>query len=503
MRADAVRVALRPRSGWEAVDLGFVMARHWWKPLWAVWLAAYVPLAVALTLAFWSKPVYAAVILWWLKPAFDRAALHVLSRAVFGEQTTVRGALASADLLRPGLLYALTLGRLSAARSFLLPVAQLEQLTGRAAAARRSALGRRERGFAVGLTLACIHFELVVLLALDLAAGLLTPAAGTVAPDFLDWIRSDTDDVQWWSLADGFYYIVAVSVVEPLYVAGGFALYLNRRTLLEGWDIEVALRRLAERVAAVAPRTVAALAAAWCLAGIALPGDAVAAEKSPRAEIREVLKAPEFQTSRETLQWQYRAAPEKPRERPDNGWLSELTRLLAEVSERLGWVLAALAVAAALYVAWRYARRYADARGGAEYRPPDTLFGLAVAPESLPDDIAAAAVAAARAGRLREALSLLYRGALSALVNRHRIRLEAGDTEGDCVRLAARALERPAAGYFAALVGAWQSAAYAGRDPDAARVEALAEDWRRHFGGGGGPPQGARPEHALSAGGVR
>ena len=33
----------------------------------------------------------------------------------------------------------------------------------------------------------------------------------------------------------------------------GFALYLNRRTLLEGWDIEVALRRIAERTRRALP----------------------------------------------------------------------------------------------------------------------------------------------------------------------------------------------------------------------------------------------------------
>jgi hypothetical protein len=143
VRAESLRVQLRPRSGWEAADLGFVMAREWWRPLWAAWLAAYLPLAIALTLAFSSNPIYAAAILWWLKPAFDRVALHVLSRAVFGGTTSVKSTLRDRNLLRPGLVYSLTLGRLSLARSFLLPVAQLEQLTGRDARQRRAALSRR------------------------------------------------------------------------------------------------------------------------------------------------------------------------------------------------------------------------------------------------------------------------------------------------------------------------------------------------------------------------
>jgi hypothetical protein len=40
-------------------------------------------------------------------------------------------------------------------------------------------------------------------------------------------------------------YASAVFVLEPFYVAAGFALYLNRRAELEAWDIEQELRRAA------------------------------------------------------------------------------------------------------------------------------------------------------------------------------------------------------------------------------------------------------------------
>jgi hypothetical protein len=487
VRVESLRVQLRPRSGWEAVDLGFVMAREWWKPLWGAWLAAYLPLAAALTFAFADKPIYAALILWWLKPAFDRAALHVLARAVFGETATARSALTSRELLRPGLLYALTIGRLSLARSFMMPVAQLEQLSGGAARERRAALSRRERGYAVGLTSACATFELALLLGIGMLADLLTPAAGTVAPDLAAWLGGSDGTQVWWSMADGIAYVIAVSVVEPLYVAGGFAVYLNRRTLLEGWDIEVALRRLSQRVLSATRRAAMFAAAAITIAVAgAPPADAAdPAGEAPQQAVREVLRAPEFAQYRDAMQWQYRGErkpPPEPQPQVDSSGFESFLRFVAEVVERLGWVLAAIAVVAALYVAWRYARRYEPRPEEARYHPPETLFGLAVAPETLPDDVAGAALAAARSGRLREALSLLYRGALSALVHRHEIRLAPGDTEGDCVRLAGGALDVPAAGYFARLVGDWQHAAYAGRDPQLARVEALADEWRRHFG---------------------
>ena len=44
-------------------------------------------------------------------------------------------------------------------------------------------------------------------------------------------------------------YFLAMSISEPIYVAAGFMLYLNRRTDLEAWDMEIALRQLAGRLA--------------------------------------------------------------------------------------------------------------------------------------------------------------------------------------------------------------------------------------------------------------
>ncbi len=192
-----------------------------------------------------------------------------------------------------------------------------------------------------------------------------------------------------------------------------------------------------------------------------------------------MLRTPEFRQYRDDMQWQSRAKPELPGPPSRHVGFCELPAHDRGDRAEPGLGDRAILACVAIYAAWRYAQRYAERGDAVEYRPPETLFGLAVAPESLPDDVAAAALAAARAGRLREALSLLYRGALSALVHRHEVRLEPGDTEGDCVRLAARSLEGGAAGYFAGLVGAWQHAAYAGRDPDLARVEALADEWRR------------------------
>ena len=121
-------------------------------------------------------------------------------------------------------------------------------------------------------------------------------------------------------------------------------------------------------------------------------------------------------------------------------------------------------------------------RGGRQpapepYRPPPALFGMDLAPETLPPDVAAAAAALAREGKLREALGLLYRGALSELVHKRGVRLLASHTEGEVLQLAGGEVHS----YMEQLVDAWRQCAYAQRKPAAADIERLAQGYRASF----------------------
>ena len=64
---------------------------------------------------------------------------------------------------------------------------------------------------------------------------------------------------------------LAVAFIEPFYVGAGFGLYLNRRTQLEAWDLEIAFRRMRKRLEAVG--TSVLLALALCLP-MAMPAHA-------------------------------------------------------------------------------------------------------------------------------------------------------------------------------------------------------------------------------------
>jgi hypothetical protein len=464
-----IAVTLRRRSPWEATDLGLAMLQRWWRPVYAAHATVLVPITFILVALGWAfDAVWVTILaLWWLEPLYDRAVLHVLSRAVFGEVPAARSVLRSWRQWAGGLFAALTVDRFDMARSFNLPVRQLEGQRGRDARARRSVLGRRARGHAVWLTLVWLHFEAALVWSAGAMTGLLLPAQLERARGADErFLGGFFDIMQAASVTDALVYAAVIFFLEPFYVAAGFGLYLNRRTLLEGWDIEVALRRIAERHAAA----VVIAFVAWAV----FPQAAFAQEKNPKAEIAEVVKAPEFGHYREATRWAARD-PAKPREGtlPDLSAWHGIGYALSRAAEVLLWGAGIAAIAYALWwIAQRLPRGLEPPREA--YRAPEALFGMALAPEKLPLDVADAAAALAREGRLREALSLLYRGALSELVHKRGVHLLASHTEGEAVRLAGMP-------YFATLVEAWRRCAYASRLPSTAEVHGLAETYKAAF----------------------
>jgi hypothetical protein len=146
---------------------------------------------------------------------------------------------------------------------------------------------------------------------------------------------------------------------------------------------------------------------------------------------------------------------------PPPGWLTRLFDFFAQSSSLLLWVVGAVCVAIAVVWAIRSLRERVPVTAVAE-PGVTTVQGLDIRPESLPEDIGAAALELLQTGHEREALSLLYRGALSRAVHRHGIAILPSATEGEALRAVNATLDPPRAAYFADLVGLWQRAVYAG-----------------------------------------
>lgn len=494
MNPEQLSVALRQRTPWEAIDLGFAMVREWWRDVYAVWLLVVIPVSAILCAVLGG---WAILAIWWLKPAFDRVALHVLASAVFGTRPGWRAALrAFPQYAFNGMLWYLTLARLSPYRSFTMPARQLEGARGSEGRARVRQLTRRGSSQAGWLMLICVNFELVVMVSLAGLYVLLAPGDLEDIPRTLRWLVHLDRGSQ--EIAYAVVYTVAMALIEPFYVAGGFALYLNRRTALEGWDLEVELRRLsqADRTQPIsrAPLTTTVVIAALVMAlawGAASPPAQAQSEPAQPARplsaqeaVKEILKDPMFGHAEETTKLRRKHSEEdKPPERNLKGFAAFM-QALAEILRVGAWIVLAVVIALAAY--WlsrnlRFTRNPTPPRAVI----PDLLFGLDVRPESLPPDIAAAAAAHLARGDLVAALSLLYRGALVALLHRHAVELTGGDTESQCLAKIAPRVAQPMHTYLVRLVGCWQAAAYAHRLPPAAEVDALVQEWRGLFGGSG------------------
>ena len=145
-------------------------------------------------------------------------------------------------------------------------------------------------------------------------------------------------------------------------------------------------------------------------------------------------------------------------------WLVGLFDYLAQTGSLVLWLGGGLG--AGFAAIWLY--RLARARWGPEKVPlagsVSRVQTLDIRPESLPEDIGAAARALLRAGRPRDALSLLYRGALSRAVHRFGVFIGESYTEGEALGAVRVSLDAARTQYFSELVLLWQRAVYAGEE---------------------------------------
>jgi hypothetical protein len=517
MRLDRLELELRRRTPWEALDLGLAMVRRWAWPVYRVWFV-FILFPAMLVLFCFPENGWLQFAVWWLKPVADRLLLKVFAEASFGAAPTLKQVWQSLpDLLRhSGLFSSLTWGRLSSYRSFVLPILQLEGQHGAAFRKRKSVLGRKTSGYAVWLMQACVGCLCIFEVGCWLLAVWLTPGDSTDL--FRDFVRFMTDGGEASRLVMLFIlfsWLAAETLVEPFYVAAGFSLYLNRRSDLEGWDIEVAFRRMqAERARETPPaprptgKSAASLLPALLLAllvGVAMESPiaraaeddedskpkleaAVRVEGEARRQALAVLADPDFGRMEEKTRWRWRnlnkSAPDDDDEKDEaeapNLDLSGEMGALAEVVRFALYGLMILALTAFIVFLYRNLGRFWSEAPQKGVRP-ETLFGLDLRPEALPVDIPTAALAAAEAGHWVAALSLLYRGALVTLIERDHVVFRVGDTEDLCLERVRARLQGEALTVFAALLADWVAAAYAGRLPTLARIRALCADWRAHF----------------------
>jgi len=247
MQLDKIIIALRKRTSWEAMDLGVILMRKLWPVLFFPWLILMsIVLLFVITTELQGHMYFAIIFMWWIKPVYESLILHVLSRGIFGEYVTTADIYTSLGAwLKPGVLNSIFISRFSLSRSFNLSVQQLEGLSGSERKSRLQALHRSSNSHSMVATIIGLLFELLFVLTLYIVIVYIAPETST---DLVNSIIESPDEQVFWFIIASVIYALTLFVLEPFYVAAGFMLYLNRRTQLEGWDIELEFRKIAQRI---------------------------------------------------------------------------------------------------------------------------------------------------------------------------------------------------------------------------------------------------------------
>jgi hypothetical protein len=235
-------LTLRRRSGWEAADAGILL---WQKNIPALLCFYGIPIGIVTACGFFlpaDSVTYFGFVLWWLKPFFDRFALHVISVRFFEPLARFprlfRGLGKS---LKKGIIGDLLWRRFSPCRSSRMPLIVLEGLRGPALKKRRSLMSSRGLYFGFPITVICLALNTV------LTYGELAFIYGIfelIQPGFLGDI---------WDFSLGLTKLtlplswVNQIFLETLYVCMGFGIYINSRVETEGWDIELLFKTCTEK----------------------------------------------------------------------------------------------------------------------------------------------------------------------------------------------------------------------------------------------------------------
>jgi hypothetical protein len=217
------------------------------------------------------------------------------------------------------------------------------------------------------------------------------------------------------------------------------------------------------------------------------------ADHPGRAEVERALETvradPNLATERtiKTLRWRKPAdldatTPARPRWL---GWIAGLLRWLEQSGRLFFWGTAVVAAGFLAAYVTRLFRATGTRRSEEAFGAPTRVQELDIRGQSLPENVGAAARSLWDAGHHRGALALLYRGMLSRLIDVDRLPIRESTTEGECLALAARLVERRKREYASRLISVWQRFAYAGQTTTASTMDALCDDFAPALDGKG------------------
>jgi hypothetical protein len=463
-------LSLRRRTLWEAADSGILLWREnilYFIPLFAipVWICAFCLLLIPEEARYLSW-----ILLWWLKPFFDRLALQAVASRFFkqpeqaGWRTVLKGLGSNITRGLPGDLLWRRFGPL---RGAVMPLRILERL-------KRGQLSARKKTLETGGLKFC---AVLSALGLFIEAGLLAGEAifcfnmaGFFLPDFsIDSINTGL----FFYCAYCFNYML----VESLYVSMGFALYINCRVEMEGWDLELLFRKFAGRISA-ALKLLVLVSGLFLFVfpahtrdeetdkapKIYLPEDAMPAGKVPVEKLNEILQSKEFGGMKDgwTIAGKNKNEEEIVPELDLDPWVKQIKEAFGAALRAI--VIILIAACAVFILLWLWKHRN-DNRTGGKKRDGEFYANPLVTGES-PESLFSKAETLFARRLIREAWAACISGVIASYTKYFGIVFPRDATEYDCLELTRSHLGgREAENSFGELVRHWVFLAYGGKSP--------------------------------------
>ncbi|MEP2653633.1 MAG: hypothetical protein ABJH06_16775 [Paraglaciecola sp.] len=504
MKIEALAIATQPRNSWKSFDLGCRMAMQWWVPLYGFMLCSTLPIFIVCTLL---SPEYGVYLLWLLKPWFERGLLYIHSRQVFGQHVSVFEALkAWPSQMKIYWLASITWQRFSPSRGFDLPVAQLEGLKAEKRKARLRLLHQTTDDNSYWWLLICLHWELFITFGLLVLVNMLMPLGFE------------------WNIADAFYaesnfMLIAYNVcwyfglvmVAPLFVGGSFAAYLNRRILLEGWDIELGLKKIRNRWSTKQTSLliilVAGLMGYTADAPVAyaqtteakqatekletdseepqLSEDALLKHTAIKEHLQDILAAPPFHNKDMVRDWRWTGwkwESSESEEPPDlSNWMGVFA-VIAKFAEVILWVLFISILAWLLWLSRHHLAKLLNIKVSRKKEAVDLpAFSRHEKQQGLPSDIPGELNVLLEQKAYRQALSLLLVSSLTYLYEKHDLALTKSMTELECLAEIKSKVKGENLNFMTELIQLWIDLAWAHVWPSAENMHTLCIHWQQLF----------------------
>lgn len=262
MKLDKLTVNVRPLPSFQAMDLGMTMARHWFIPLWQLWWRRMLPmfiivLCIMFYQAFTDNAVgFSGLLLFWLmlmvfylsKPYAEIPLVIYLSQRLFNENLTSEQVWQQLKQIpRTGIFSSLKF-HITPRRQMLMPIVLLEQQTRKERKMRLKVLTKSQNNAIAWHTTMFQVIEILIYLGILVFMFHLVPE-NIINETFFDMLFNEMSWVV--QIIAITIYLLVTSILSVFYIASGFAVYICKRSQLEGWDIELKFRQLAQRHAEI------------------------------------------------------------------------------------------------------------------------------------------------------------------------------------------------------------------------------------------------------------